>query len=115
MVDGQDGLSLEAVLSLVDLEVKNMLDLVAIPNQPMVVKHVQAQLQNQRAAWLSIVQLMVDGQVGLSLEAVPKLVELEVRSMLELVLILNHSMVVALAQAQLQNPKTVTHMPVHTQ
>ena len=50
MVDGQDGLNLEAVLSLVELDLKNLLEPVTIPSQPMVVNHAQVQLQKQRTA-----------------------------------------------------------------
>ena len=48
MVDGQLGLNLEAVLSLAELELKDMLDPVPIPNQPMVVDHAQVAHQKQR-------------------------------------------------------------------
>jgi len=57
MVDGQVGLNPEVVLSLVELEVKNMSDLVPVPNQPMVVKHVQAQLQNQKTVTHMLVHI----------------------------------------------------------
>jgi len=112
MEDGQLGANQVAVLSHVEQEARNMSGLVQIQNHSMVETNVQVQHQRQSHALLSTVQLMVDGLVGLNLEAVPNHVELVSRNTFAHVLILNLHMVVRHALEVQNNTPTVTHISV---
>ena len=113
MEDGQIGPNLVAVLNHVELELKSMSGLAQIQNQPMVVNHVQVQHPKPKIALLSTVQLMVVGQVGLNMEAVPNHVDLVSRDTFVLVLSLNLHMVVSHALEVQINTSTVIHISVH--